>query len=112
MVQQLECVAEVLTGSLGGPGPTGAAPPIDRAAPLGTAPSIDDIPPLEGHAADGAPPGLDSAIGPATAVDDESTVDHGTPDSKRGGGLIQFGSRGRRRLDPCPGGVSGEAPVS
>ena len=49
MVQQLQCVADVLGGSLRRPRANRGVATIERAAPLGAAPQVDDTAAVHGN---------------------------------------------------------------
>jgi len=76
LVEQLQRVADVLGGRLGGPGTRVPAAPIQRAAPLGTTAPVHDMPLLRGGGHDLAPPRLRAPISPAATVDEKTSAGH------------------------------------
>src|SRR2546422_10811354 len=67
LVEQLQCVPEMLARRLCGRGPGGPVPAIERAAPFGAAPPIHYTPALRGDVRDGPASCLETSVAaPAT----------------------------------------------
>src|SRR5947199_7506387 len=102
LVEELQCVAEMLARRLTCHGPCGPVAAIERAAPFGTASPIHYTPALRGDARDGPASCLEAPVAAPATISKEPAAGHTLTDSGGGEWARKYGLTPGRADRPTP----------